>query len=237
MLDGTNLLALSTDDSLVCHAVDGERNEVPLGAPSPFTASVECWRILPRRPLPFTLQVRLGDTPALPERLSELEFTVSALYAQPLATFDIPFEPMTAPVELVPGFSVQIESASSEDGKCGFTIKEVFDGFDTWWHGTLDEDSSTCDEDFDRWRPDLPDTDLTYKATMIDATGNPTSNGGLTLSSGIGVGSIRTWKGSWTECSGIEVVRYTIIVRPYKVLVPLTLADISIPELGRRQAP
>ena len=138
---------------------------------------------------------------------------------------------MTAPVELVPGFSVQIEKASSQDGTCGFTIKEVFDGFDTWWQGTLDEDSSTCDEDFDRWRPDLPDTDLSYKATMIDATGNPTSNGGLTLSSGIGVGSIRTWKGSWTECSGIEVVRYTIIVRPYKVLVPLTLADISIPEL------
>ena len=123
--------------------------------------------------MPFTLQVRLGDTPALPERLSELEFTVSALYAQPLATFDIPFEPMTAPVELVPGFSVQIESASSEDGKCGFTIKEVFDGFDTWWHGTLDEDSSTCDEDFDRWRPDLPDTDLTYKATMYRCDGQP----------------------------------------------------------------
>ena len=134
---------------------------------------------------------------------------------------------MTAPVELVPGFSVQIEAASSEDGNCEFTIKEHYPDFHSTSRGTLNEDSSLCDDELHYHPTDLAETDLNYNATMIDATGNPTSQGGST--SIRGSGSMRTWEGSWTKCSGIEIVRYTIAARPYKVLVPLTLTDIPIP--------
>ena len=233
ILDGNDIVALSSENSLVCRVLDDKGHDVPFGAlPRSFSSSVECWRILPRRPLPFTLQIRLDDTLPLPERLSEVGFSATAFLGQPLVTVDIPFEPMTAPVELVPGFSVQIEAASSEDGKCEFTIKEYYADFNSTARGILNEDSSPCDDEIHYHHTDLAEIGLNYNATMIDATGNPTSKGGSTSSRGDG--SMRTWEGSWTRCSGIEVVRYTIAVRPYKIVVPLTLTDVPLPR-GRTQ--
>ena len=233
VLDGIDLVALSTDNSLVCRALDGEGNDIPFGGVAvPFTPYIECWEIFPSRPLPFTLQVRLNEAVPLPTHLSELEFAVSALYAQPLATFDIPFHVMTTPIELVPGFTVLIEEARSEDGKCEFRIKEEYEGFAGSSTGSLNENSNSCEGQFARYRPDLSEIDLNYNVTMIDGTGNPTSRGGGgggESSSSSGSSGMRTRRGRWTDCSGIEFVRYTIAVRPYRVVAPLTLADIPIP--------
>lgn len=235
VLDGIGLLALSTDDSLVCHALDGEGNDVLFGGVvGPFTPSIECWQIFPTRPLPFTLQVRLSEAAPLPTHLSELEFAVSALYAQPLATFDIPFQPMTTPIELIPGFTVLIEEARSEDGRCDFTIKDEFEGFTGTSFGSLEENSNTCVGPFPSHRIDPSKIDLNYNVTMIDATGNPVSRSGGSggaSSSSSGDSGVRTSRGSWTDCIGIEFVRYTIAVRPYRVVAPLTLSDIPIPAL------
>jgi hypothetical protein len=141
---------------------------------------------------------------------------------------------MTSPIELVPGFTVLIEEARSEGGRCDFTIKEEYEGFTGTSFWSLEENLNTCVGLFPSRRTDLSEIDLHYNVTMIDATGNPTSRSGgsnSASSSSSGDSGMRTSRGSWTDCVGIEFVRYTIAVRPYRVVTPLTLSDIPIPAL------
>ena len=150
-----------------------------------------------------------------------------ALYAQPLTTFEIPFEPMDDWMKLWPGFRILFETATSEDGKCEYLIKEEISkpshsvglyrkDYEDLWLGTT-------------W--ELTDKDLIYSRNMLDSQRKPTSRGGGRTTSG-GHSSdevlVNTLSGNWSDCTGIEVIRYTIAVKPRRLVVPLTLTDIPV---------
>jgi len=222
-----NLFAIDARNSAVCQALDGHGNNIMLRhINSPFEPK-HAWEVLDSNPEPFTLHLWLDPDQAVPPVLSQLDFYVYALYAQPLTTFDIPFEPMDDWIELLPGFRMIIETALSEDGECEYLIKEeisksshhvglLMENYEEFWLETS-------------W--ELTDRDLIYSRNMIDSQGKPTSRSGGRRSSG-GHSSdgvlVNTLSGTWSDCSGIEVIRYTIAVKPRRFVVPLTLTDIPV---------
>lgn len=233
ILDPNNLIALDAQNSIHCQALDEQGNGVTLrhiGAP--FEPR-HCWDVLNTSPRPFTLQLQLDPNQVIPAELSQLDFYVYALYAQPLTVIDIPFKPMNDWMELWPGFRVIIETALLEDGTCEYAIKEEISGLSNS-DDVLKQGYDLCGADelgWYRFEDIFTDRDLIYNRDMIDASGMPTSrNGGSRSSSSRKSGGMtsRTESGDWNECSGIAFIRYTIAVKPYKLVVPLTLRDIPV---------
>lgn len=227
VLDGNQLVALSSDGSLACSGLDDSANTLSFtGVPLPLMTRVDCWTILPKKPLPFTLHIPLGTDLPLSTMLTEATFSVQAIYSQPTVTFEIPYASMTSPLELLPGFSVLVEQAQSENNQCNFRITETFPDLGPAYDRLLIEDSPVCGESPSILGGDLSRYRLFYNVTMVDTRGEPVSQ----RVSRAYIGSdmvIRT--GVWTECKGIALVRYTLAVGPQRVTVPLTLREIPLP--------
>jgi hypothetical protein len=233
VLDANNLIALDARNSVPCQAIDAQGNGIMLRhSAAPFEPR-HCWEVLNTSPRPFTLQLQLDPSQAVPAALSKVDFYVYGLYAQPLTTIEIPFEPMDDWMELWPGFRIIIETAQLEDGQCKFTIKEEVTGLSNS-DNLLGRSYDLCDPDESSWyRPEdaLTAIDLFYSRDMIDALGMPTSHRGGNASSSSdssGGRTLRTESGRWEECSGIEFIRYTVAVRPYRLVIPLTLVDVQV---------
>jgi hypothetical protein len=126
-------------------------------------------------------------------------------------------------MELLPGFRVWIDKAVSEGDKCEYTIKEEIDASSVASGSFFSPRSNVCDRLYTKR---LEDHDFIYHFEVLDSEGNPATYAGN--SSGSGSGGIRIRTATWTQCSGIDVIRYTIAVDPYRVMVPLTLVDISL---------
>lgn len=130
---------------------------------------------------------------------------------------------------MVPGFRVVVEKAlSSEGDNCEFVIREDRTDLDVA-QVVLHKDDESCDpfeRDWARPWPRFTQRDLVCHRDMIDAEGKLTSYNGYS-SSGSG-GDINEARGVLHNCGGIATIRYTIAVKPYRLLVPLTLADIPV---------
>ena len=71
-----------------------------------------------------------------------------------------------------------------------------------------------------------------YDLTKMDSEGKPTSSdreytGSKTSYDPEGK-TIMTDTGYLSDCSGITTLRYSIAVQPYKVIVPMTITDITL---------
>jgi hypothetical protein len=233
ILDPHNFIAMDTQNSVVCQAIDGAGSDVMLQhVISPFEP-IHCWELLNATPRPFTLQLQLDPGQSVPRSLSQVDFVVYALYGQPLASFELPFEPMDDWTELLPGFKVFVEKAESKDGECYFVIKQEMLS-DSFINGILREDYNSCSSRsrarFYRDIFDLTDYHFVSAMVLIDAQGNPMPGQGSGYHATRGVVKLREdWDQGRIDCSdGIAAIRFNIAVAPYRRAVPLTLTDITI---------
>jgi hypothetical protein len=232
ILDTTNLVGTDIVNSVLCRAIDGSGRELTLLNPVMPLDPKHCWDTQNPHPKPVTLELWLDPNEMGFNMLKQIDFYVYALFAQPLTVVNVPFAVMEDWQEIAPGLQVKIEEASSEAGICTYDIREKFssgkvtDEIETLFQ----ENGLFCDYEISDYRHGplvLSDFDLFYNVRFIDAEGAPTTHlGGQTGGGGGSTEKIR--RGTWTNCSGIAALRYTIVSQPRVMRVPLTLRDVPV---------
>ena len=221
--DVNNLLALDTQNSMICQAISDTGNYVALRSPASPIKPIHTWPLSNTQTKTFELQLHLALDEPVPTSLSQLDFFVYALYGQPLVTFDLPLAATNDWVEPIPGFRILVETADYQDGKCNYTIKEEISSGRVSFSMTLFEDLMPLMHSPSHY------WDYMYTINLISPQGNPEWRGGNTSSrsfSSSGDGNTsKTKYGAWSNCTGKEVIRYTIAVKPNKLLVGRPRSD------------
>ena len=146
-----------------------------------------------------------------------------------LVTTDVPLRAMNAYdwLELAPGFQVRVMTADYQDGECNYELFHQKSGNAAFTRGSFEDLTPMMHRPYRYW-------DYIYTFNLVSLQGNPEWRGGVSGTGGsYGYGSgdgfrYGTSSGTWRNCTGDEVIRYTIAVKPRKVLIPLTLLDVSI---------
>ncbi|MCF7973863.1 MAG: hypothetical protein K9N55_08615 [Phycisphaerae bacterium] len=233
VIDTNDLLGLDTENSFVCQAFDQDGNEMALpNRVSPFEPVYQ-WKLLNWRPREITLQLQLTPDQIVPTALARVDFYAHALFARPFVTVDMPFEVTADWVELAPGFRVLIEKAVSKDGICEYQIQQELTGPPNSYLGLSPYDELTSFILLSSPKiADLYTRDYLFSLTLMDSEEKPTSSdreytGSKTSYDPEGK-TIMTNTGYISDCSGIATLRYSIAVQPYKVIVPMTITDITL---------
>ena len=226
--DGNNLFALDTQNNMICQAIGDTGNPVALKSPVSPIKPIHTWPLSSTQTRPFELQLQLASDEPVPASLSQLDFFVYALYGQPLVIFDIPLAATTGWLEPTPGFRILVETADHQDGVCNYRIQEEISASRVHFSMTLFEElvpMIIVGHPFPYW-------DYMYTINLISPQGNPKWNGGVTMQRSYSTKDNKTRNqtrsATWINCTGEEMIRYTIAVKPQKVIVPLTLADVTV---------
>ncbi len=227
ILDPNNFFSLDARNPLVCQALDDSGDIVELRHPVSPIEPIHTWTLPSRQTRSFELQLPLALGEPVPTSVLQLDFFVYALYGQPLVTFDLPLAAVGPVdwVELVPGFRVRVTAADYQDGECTYRIFEEISPGRAHFSMTLFDDlEPMMHRPFQYW-------DYMYTVNLIGAQGNPEWLSGSRAGSSYTTRdkfAHNTISAVWGNCTGEEVIRYTIAVKPKKFLIPLTLLDIPI---------
>jgi hypothetical protein len=228
-LDAPNLIGMDEQEGIVCRVTDEQGDDVTLRSNAYLFEPDHCWNLRKTPLYPFTLQMQLNLDQAVPTVLSQIDFYVYALFAQPLTVIDIPIGVTEDWVDVVPGLQVSVAIITLQDGTYQYTLSEKRHDL-SHVRGILKTDVQTCEPlglSHPFHMPDLAAVDLVYNRDIIDSNGNILSSAGPDFSSGGRSGSSTSSR--MCSDSGCPVcVRYTIGVKPYKLVVPLTLTDIPV---------
>ncbi len=235
VVDFNDLIAVATTHATALWALDGDGKAVLFDPNAVVRPSGNAW-VLGDRPRTFCVELPLDLDQPYVASLSELAFTVDALYGDPFVTIDVPIEASEEWIELAPRYRIQITDVTHADDTCRFTVKEEilevyshvswpFDPNEDHW------DETATASDVSR---KVADFDVIDHVRILDTEGTPVLPGGLVrswrLSGGMVTGT-RTF--TLYECASTEDlrIRYTIAMAPYEVPILLTLTDIPIPGL------
>lgn len=185
-------------------------------------------------PKAFSIELHLDPNQAVPTSLSELDFTVEALYGQPFTTIDIPVEITEEWIELVPRYRVRVAEVNSVDDVCHIIVKgEVTDVHSSGSYSFDPNDGPWeergCYGDVLRFS----DLDVISRGEIIDAGEAPSWSGGTISHSSRSADGGRdlTWEFTLHNCTGTEnlLIHCTTAMAPYEMPIPLVLTDISVP--------
>jgi len=229
VLDPNNFLALDTKNGMICRVLDDTGKPVELRSPVNPIEPIHTWTLSSRRTRSFELKLPLALGQPVPTSVSQIDFFVYALYGQPLVTTDVPLRAMNAYdwLELAPGFRVRVMTADYQDGECNYKLFHQKSGNAIFSRGSFEDLTPMMHRPYRYW-------DYIYTFNLVSLQGNPEWRGGVSgtggsYSYGTGDGfSHSTRSGTWRNCTGEEVIRYTIAVKPKKVMIPMTLTDIPV---------
>jgi hypothetical protein len=192
--------------------------------------------MLGEKPKPFSVELNLDPDQTYPTILSELDFTVDALYGQPFATIDLPVEVTEDWIELAPCYRIRVDEVSMVDNVCHIVVK-----------GEVTDVSGSGSYPFD---PNIPwdehvsprgtvyrlsDLDIISRTELVDTGETPSWSGGSNSHSNRSADGGRdlSWNFTLHNCTGTEnlLLHYTIAMDPYEIPIPLTLTEIAVPGL------
>lgn len=234
--DVNDLVAVSGTHAAAVQAFDQDGAEVLF---DPNVVEPEPGRTwwLGTEPLAYSVAMRLDPNQLIPTSLSELDFTVEAMYAESYITVDLPLEVTTEPIELLPNFHVSVTEVNVAGETCVVatvaTITDVsgrstrsFDPNDGPWEETILHSGRVIT---------LSDLDVIYREAIVDADGNADTRIRGTSHASHSSGGVTTATARFTlrDCSDVEglYLRYTIAMYPYEVPILLTVTDVAIPGL------
>lgn len=210
VLDSENVMGISTDNMKVVYILN--ETESAFQCLSPYSVqNIPTYRGI-ETPVPFTIQLSLGDNEAWPLALSSVECQVAALYTEGYEVFDIPFAPTDQWIALKPGIHVQVEQALCDGLGFGYVLRIRYEGKDP----TLFQMS--------RYTNHLPD-DLVMQIELLDAAGISVPEAS-TGSFRIDNTNIRTGKGAAPE---IQTIQFRLATKPRSETITLRMTDLPVP--------
>jgi len=232
--DANDLVAVSTTHAMALQAFDQDGLEVPFDPNAIVLELARRWW-LGDEPRAYAVELHLDPNQAVPPLLSRLDFMVEALYAQPFATFELPLEVSAEPIVLLPNVQVRITEVSVANETCSVTTEATMTDISGTTDQTFEPEGGFWDEYVSpRGRVfSLSDTDVIFRAAIVDSEGNQVRRGGserhATRSSGGVV--VATTSFVINDCPSAEglYLRYRIAMYPYEVPIFLTLEDVAIP--------
>ena len=233
ILDTNDLIAVSTTHATALQAFDQDGTEVRFDPNAPEKSPGRTW-ILGDKPKAFSVELHLDPNQAVPTSLSELDFTVEALYGQPFTTIDIPLEVTEEWIELVPRYRIHVEEVNVVDDACHIIIREEITDVHAGSSRSFDPNGHPWEEMscFGDVLYKFSEFDVVSNAKIVDTDGHPV-RGGNRGSSSSGRDGMRTGTRTFTfyNCSDTEDfrIRYTIAMDLYEMPIPLMLTDISVP--------
>ncbi len=237
VLDFNDLIAVSTTHATALWAFDQDGDAVLFDPNAVVRPAGNAW-VLGDRPKTFGVELPLDLDQPYVASLSELAFTVDALYGQPFATIDVPIEVSEDWIELVPRYRIRITDVNQSGGFCWFTIDEEITDVHSHMGCRFDPNFSGWDETTPRSPRGgirrVTDYDFIDNVQVVDVQGNRVSVQGF-HSASHPTDSTVTGLRQYTlyNCESLDAVRvrYTIAMDPYEVPILLTLTDIPIPGL------
>ncbi len=236
ILDTNDLIAVTTGNTRALQAFDQDGNDVRFDPNAPALPLGRTWT-LGDQPQTFSVELHLDPEQPYVASLSELHFMIDALYGQPFATVDIPWETTEDWVELVPRYRIHIEEADSTDGTCHLLVREEIADVYRRAGDSFDPNDGPWEEIPFYGHPprDFGELDVISNVDIVDAKGNPVDGGGpRSMSSRLGNGMATvTREFTLYHPLGAEDlrIRYTIAIDVYEMPIPLTLTEIPVPGL------
>ena len=178
--------------------------------------------LLADRPARLSITFPMDPNQGYPLTLKELEFSFCMLTAESFKYIEVPFQVFEQPIEILPGYFLTIEEATSEGENYSFRMQfEVTEG-------AIKPSSSVFVRE-DRSLPVYMDAGV----TLLNAEGNDVhkSESGSRGTSGHGSGNISTVTGDGrcAGCGGIKTIQFKFAVNPSEVELAYVLRDIPIP--------
>jgi len=234
-LDVNDLVALSTTHVTALRAFDQDAIEVLFDPNAVEQSPGRTW-ILGDKPSGFSLPIHLAPDQPCPSSLSELNFTVDALYGKPFVTLDLPVESTEEWIEAAPGFRVRVEEVNTVDDVCHIVVKGSIT--DVSGSGSYSFDPNAVWEEHVSRQGDVhktSDLDVIYRVEIIDVGETPSWNGARKSGSSRSAegGRELTYDYILRNCTGTEnmLIRLNVVMYPYEIPIPLTLTEIPVPGL------
>jgi hypothetical protein len=234
--DVNDLVAFSATHAAALQAFDQDGREVLFDPDAVVLQPGRRWW-LDDRPVAYAVELYLDPNQTVPTSLSQLDFTVQALYAQPFTTVVLPLEVSVEPIALLGNFQVRITDVNVVGAICSVAVE-----------ATMTDISGTADRPFDPeegyWDEHVSprghvfivsDPDVIFRAAIVDSDGNHVRRGGSESHSTRSSGGVVVATTGFVihDCLSTEglYLRYRIAMYPYEVPILLTLQDVAIPGL------
>ncbi len=233
VLDFNDLIAVATTRATALWAFDQDGEAVLFDADAVVRPDGNVW-VLGDRPKTFCVELPLDFDQPYVASLSELAFTVEALYGQPFTTIDVPIEVSQAWIEIVPRYRIQITKTDQLDDHCFIAVTEEVLDVSGSANGPFDPNAHYWDETADWYHTSkVVNFDVISHAEIVDLEGRPVRSAHSYQGSSREGMLTQTREFTLNDCASLEElrIRYTIAMDPYEATILLTLTDIPVPGL------
>lgn len=180
------------------------------------------------RPGNLSINFDMDPNAGYPAWFDQVDFTVEALFTRAIRTVKIPFEASDEWIEILPGYTVQVEEANVVDETYSYRLNTLSDSPDSRPTSSLFRLGR--DEDISNAMPKYMDMGLTF----LNADGADVisiSQGSSRSSSGSGSDTeyVMSGQGSCSACGGVTTIQFQFAVDPYIAQMFYQLNNIPVP--------